>query len=182
MDRTDQDLIDETLAGTLGSYDVLMKRYEQLVYKVAYGFGKERESALDITQNSFVKAYHGLGTFRRNSNFKTWLARIAYHEGVNWTRKNRRHLRGRQPLEDEIGLAAAGADPEDDALRQERKAQILEGLQHLSERHRLALTLRYFQGMPVREVAEILQCSEGTAKNILFRGVRRLKQAVAPTA
>ena len=182
MARTDQELIDEVLGGALEAYDALMKRYERLVFKVAYGFGKDQESALDITQNVFIRAYNGLGSFRRDSNFKTWVARIAYNEGINWLRQNRRHVQGRQPLEAGGPLATSGADQEAELLRRERKGEILRGMQQLNEKYRLAVTLRYFQGMPIREVAEVLECSEGTAKSILFRSVRQLREAIAPSA
>ena len=182
MERADQVLVDETLSGNVDAYDLLMRRYERLVYKVAYGFEKRREAALDITQNTFLKAYNGLPGYRRDSNFKAWLMRIAYNEGINWGRRQRRHQEGHQPLENSPPVAAADESPHRRLLRKERKALILEGLEGLNQKYRMAVTLHYFQGMPIREVAEVLQCSEGTAKSILFRSVRRLRDSLAPTA
>ena len=178
LEQSDQDLIDATLAGDPGAYDILMKRYERLVFKVAYGFGRNREAALDITQNALLKAYNGLGTFRRGSQFKTWLDRIAYNEGINWRRSQRRHEEGREAIESEDRFSVGGGQ-ESELIRQERQDRIRKELRHLKSNHRLAVTLRYFEGMSVREVAKVLRCSEGTVKSILFRSVRHLRDALA---
>ena len=178
MTPTDETLITETLGGRLEAYDQLMQRYERLIYKVAYGYTRSRESALDLTQTVFLKVYRKLGSFRGRGHFKTWLVRIACNEGVSWVRANRRHVEGRESLAD-IDIPARGCDQEEEAVRRERIEQMLSGLDKLGHRSRTALVLRYFHEHSVREVACVLKCSEGTAKNLLFRGVRRLRQQVA---
>jgi RNA polymerase sigma-70 factor (ECF subfamily) len=176
LERTDQELIDDTLAGKLEAYDALMKRYQGLAYKLASGLGRDREATLDITQNAFLKAYNGLRSFRRNSNFKTWLARIVHNEGINWIRRERVRGRGREPMPESV--ASPGKGQESEFLTSERKEQLIGALQGLKENHRMAVMLRYFEGMQIREVAEVLGCSEGTVKSILFRSVRRLKDSL----
>jgi RNA polymerase sigma-70 factor (ECF subfamily) len=176
---TDQELIEQTLEGRLEAYDQLMSRYQALIYKTAYGFGKSRENALDLSQSIFLKAYRKLGAFGGRSQFKTWLLRLAYNEGVNWLRANRRHREGHELLESaHLSLDKVSTAPEQEKnhLRTERQRLLLRGLERLNKRYRKALVLRYFHGLSVREVAGVLECTEGTAKNVLFRGVRSLRK------
>lgn len=98
--QSDSELINKTLSNDLFAFDQLMKRYERLVYKVCYGFGKSKENALDITQNVFLKVYQKLSSFKGNSTFKSWLIKISYNEGVNWVRKNQK-FRKNDPMENE---------------------------------------------------------------------------------
>jgi RNA polymerase sigma-70 factor (ECF subfamily) len=179
LDEPDEVLIQETLSGNMSSFDQLMGRYERLVFKIAYSFGASRENALDITQTVFLKAFGHLSTFRTESSFKTWLLRIAYNEGINWTRSPR----NRQDLHDDLDSAAGALSTdggqESGMLLTERRRMLRRSLQSLNVRYRTALLLRYVHDMPIREIAGVLQCSEPMTKNILFRGVRNLKRALA---
>ena len=133
----------------------------------------------DFVPSMDGKAYAKLASFRGRSSFKTWLTRLAYNEGVSWLRANRRHAEGRRPLDDALPLAETGEGQEAKLLESEKRKTLLRGLEQLSGRYRTALVLRYFHGLPVREIAAVLGCSEGTAKNALFRGVRRLRSRLA---
>ena len=179
MDLPDETLIQSTLDGDLGSFDALMCRYERLVFKIAYSFGGGRETALDLTQTVFLKAFDNLNTFRLGSSFKSWLLKIAYNEGINWTRlpQNRRYLHS------DIGnvseVLALESTQESSLLLNEQRMIIRRGLESLNVRYRTAMLLRYAHNMPIRDIAGVLQCSENMTKNILFRGIRSLKKALA---
>lgn len=175
----DRPLVDAILAGDVGAFDELMQRYERLIYRVAFSFVREREAALDVTQNVFLKVFRNLGSFRREARFKTWILRIAYNESINWMRSQRRHLEGRQELEPIDIPATDDPGQERVLLDKERWRRLLGRIDRLNPRYRLALFLRYFQGLSVREVAEVLDCTEGVAKNVLFRSVRRLRHELA---
>lgn len=159
------------------AFEELMRRYERLVFKVAVSFTRERQGALDIVQNVFLKAFRGLDRLQVDSNFRAWLMRIATNESINWTRRHGRH-QGHAPVEAIAEAIAGGDDPAEDLRRQEEQARLLEGLEGLMPRYRQALSLRYFQGMRLREIAELLDCSENVVKQLLFRGVRALRAAV----
>jgi RNA polymerase sigma-70 factor (ECF subfamily) len=181
LEPPDEVLIRETLAGNPGSFDELMRRYDHLVFKVAYSFCGGRENALDITQTVFLKAFDRLSTFRTESSFKTWLLRIAYNEGINWTRspRNRRELhKSIQPIAENFSLEAG---QESHLLRREQRLMIRRGLDSMNDRYRTAILLRYVHDMPIREIAGVLQCSETMTKNILFRGIRTLRRTLAQT-
>lgn len=175
MDQTDDALVGEALAGRLEAFDDLMKRYERMVFKVAWGFGRSRPNALDITQQVFLNAWRSLRTFRRDANFRTWLMRIAYNEGVNWLRQNGKAIAGHDPIEGDLPLPGT---QEQQLLAREREVLVQREIEKLNDRYRLAITLRYQQGLPIEEIAAVLQCSEGTTKSMLFRGVRQLRQAL----
>ncbi|MEM7350608.1 MAG: sigma-70 family RNA polymerase sigma factor [Acidobacteriota bacterium] len=179
--RLDQRLVERARAGEPEAFEELMRRYERLVYKVAVSFGGDRESGLDLTQNIFLKAFRGLDRLGPESHFKAWLMRIAFNEGVNWQRRHDRH-RGQQPMDAELDLPSPRPGPEADFDRGDQQRQLLRGLERLRPRYRMAISLRYFQGLRVREIAEVLDCSESMAKQLLFKGVRSLRAAVAEAA
>ncbi len=178
MDAIDELLIAKTRQGSTECFDVLMQRYERDVYRVAAGFGTTRDNALDICQNVFLKVYRALPSFAGRSSFKTWLLRIAYNEGVNWVRSRQRSRASQQVGLETVSLPAPG-DQEERLIGEEQRQQLARSLQALNQRSRLAVTLRYFQELPIGEIANILDCSEGVVRNMLFRSVRKLQQAVA---
>lgn len=170
---TDAELIEAALAGREEAFDSLMQRYQRFVYKLTYGFARSPENALDLSQAVFLKVYRKLALYRADSSFRTWLAKVVYNEGLNWKRANRRHLEGHEELGETMRSAEPGPDAE--LLRAERMRLVLAGMGRLNRRYRAAVELRYFHGMAVAEIADVLGCSEGVAKNALFRGVRSLK-------
>ena len=178
MDQSDEILIQETLDGSLSAFDKLMVRYQQLVFKVAYSFGGNRDNALDISQTVFFKVWEKLHTFRSESSFKSWLLRIAYNEGINWTQspRNRRDLH--EQLDDSADYHASEAAQESKLLQIEQRRILDRGLSSLNNRYRTAILLRYSHEMSIREIAGVLQCSETMTKNILFRSIRNLKKAL----
>lgn len=174
--RSDAELIDATLAGKSAAFDELMKRYERIVFKVAYSFCYLREDALDISQSAFLNAYRSLGSFRRDADFKTWVLRITYNEGIDFVR--RRKKRAEETLDVETVHPAVDAAQERELMERDRTIRLQRGLEKMNTRHRTALVLRYLQGIPIAEIAGVMRCSEGMVKNILFRGVRTLRKAV----
>lgn len=174
MEISDQELIQQTVNGSLESFDQLMERYQGLVYKVAYGFGKNKQNSLDITQNVFLKAYENLSSFKAKGSFKAWIAKIAYHEGINWTKKNSPYEKS-EIFEETHVNQYDGLSQEDELLARENKAQLLQSLFSLNTKYRLAVVLRYFNEMPIKEISKVLKCSEGVVKNMLFRSLQRLK-------
>jgi RNA polymerase sigma-70 factor, ECF subfamily len=175
---SDQELVERTLGGELEAFDELMKRYERLVYKVAYGFVGDAESALDVSQTVFLKAYKALGGFRKEANVKTWLMRITYNESINWVRRPEAQRRAHDSLDDAAGELTIDASQEDDLVRRESRKRISDAMARLNERYRLAVVLRYFQGLGIAEISEVLGCSEGVTKNILFRSVKAMRESM----
>ncbi|MBN2169707.1 MAG: sigma-70 family RNA polymerase sigma factor [Candidatus Krumholzibacteriota bacterium] len=176
---TDDALVAEVLAGSEAAFELLMQRHERLVYRVSYGFVRDRDDALDVTQEVFVRAYEKLATYRGDGEFRAWLLSLTRRANLNWLRRRRRD-RGREPL-------AAAADPtvaarqEADLAHREEVSLVLDELSRLNPRQCLAVSLRYLERMPVRQIAAALECSEGVAKNILFRSLQKLRERLGAT-
>ncbi len=180
--RTDKELIDATLKGELEAFDELMRRYERLVYKVAISFVRDSESGFDVTQTVFLKAFRALEGFRSEANVKTWLLRITYNESVNWLRGGGARSERQEPIEDAAEELSVDPRQERDLIARENEARIEKAMSRLNDRYRLAVALRYFQGLGIAEISQVLGCSEGVTRNILFRSVRSLRESLAESA
>ncbi|MBN2431340.1 MAG: RNA polymerase sigma factor [Acidobacteria bacterium] len=178
MEFSDENLIRESLAGSTVAFDELMCRYQRLVFKIAFTYTRNRDVALDLTQDVFVKVHRKLATFRTGRPFHVWLARVAANEALNWLRRHRDHLTV-DVLPAEC-TPAANAEQERRLLERERQRELFRRLGKLSRRQRLAVTLRYFEEMPIGELAMVLRCSEGTARNLLFRSLQKMRELKSP--
>ena len=178
MEQGDHVLIEGVRAGSVGAFEEIMKRYERLVYVTCFAYAGNRDDTLDISQQVFVKVYEKAGTFRGSGSFKAWLLRIAHNESLNWVRSHQ-HCSHQDQLT-QANSPGVAACQEADVISQERLRYLHEALLHLNPRQRQAVVLRYFEGAPTSEIASILDCSEGTAKNILFRSIRKLRHHLEP--
>ena len=166
----ESELIQEVQNGSLEAFDQLMQNYQPLVYRMAYSFAKNTDSAMDISQNVFLKVYQNIDRFRGDSQLKTWISRIAFNESQNWIKKHKRHL----PI-DEIESPSDPPQQEGELMTKENRIQLLRCLYDLNTKHRIAVVLRYFENYSIREIAATLNCSEGVVKNMLFRSLQKLK-------
>lgn len=178
VERDDEALLAEVRAGSTRAFDEIMKRYQRLVFAACFPFATDPEDALDLTQDVFVKAYERLDSFRGDGAFKAWLLRIVHNEGLNRVR-----ARARQGDHDELTPAnepAVAASQDGDLIQAEQRNVLGRALLLLNPRQRQAVTLRYFEKMPISEIASALDCTDGTAKNILFRSLQKLRAHLAP--
>jgi RNA polymerase sigma-70 factor (ECF subfamily) len=134
--------------------------------------------ALDFTLDIFLMAYRKLEPFDGSGTLKPGHARIAIHAGNTPANSASRRLARPAAWH---GVREDHTPPSQDLeiLAGERRRQVATALDRLAPRHRLAIELRYLQEMPIRDVAAALECSEGVARNILFRGLRKLRQQLA---
>jgi RNA polymerase sigma-70 factor (ECF subfamily) len=170
---SDDDLVDEIHSGSTLAFGVLMKRYEKLVYRVAHSHAKKPHCAMDITQNVFLKAYRNLNTYSGPGVFKAWLMRIAYNECISWFRQQKN-----ERMTDEltaVNTPILRAVQVDEIARREYQDIIISELKKLSSKQRLAVSLRYFEGFSLREIATVLNSTEGAVKSILFRSLEKLR-------
>jgi RNA polymerase sigma-70 factor (ECF subfamily) len=178
----ERDLLRRAKTGDLTAYDELVRRYQERVYATIYHMTANHEDANDLAQESFIKAYQALRTFKGDSSFFTWLYRIAVNKTINFLkqRKNRNHL----SLND-LDLNAEH-DPDVMALISEktprrdlRLAELQEKLNtamlKLSETHRLVVTLHDVQGLSHEEIGRIMNCNVGTVRSRLFYARQQLQ-------
>ena len=175
MAQTDFDIIDRCLAGDEAAFDHLVRKYQRDVYQLAYRITRNGEDAKDLAQDAFVQAYRSLRSFQRKSSFYTWLYRISVNLCLN-------HLKGTarmDPAEVDDRVRDTREDALDVLARGERDRAVAEAIATLPPQQRATLTLRVHQGLSHKEIAEILECSEGTAKANYFHAVRGLQARLA---
>ncbi len=178
MEFNDRELANEIRSGSNVAFEQLMRRYSRLAYKIAYGFLGDVDHAMDVTQTTFLKVYERLGSWRGEGDLKSWIARIAANESLNLVRAQKR--RPTTPLEDDLFLQSDPTQEQNIGLRDSREA-LHRSLESLSPRQRLAVILRYFRGMTPSQISAVLECSEGTTRNILFRSLRKLRSELIAT-
>lgn len=174
MHKDDSTLVKEVCQGSRVAFEQLMERHQNEVYRLANSYTRDIEQALDIAQNVFIKAYENLHKFRGDSQFKTWLLRITYNESQNWLKKNR-HFQSEEDVESLANRNQAPLNQEDELMAKENRALLLHSMYELNTRYRLAVVLRYFENYTIKEIAEVLRCSEGMVKNMLFRSLQKMK-------
>lgn len=172
--NTDQYYIDRVRDGDREAYGVLVDRYQDLVYTLAYRVLKVREEAQEVAQDSFLKAFDSLDSFRGESKFATWIYRITYRKAIDRLRKLKRH----QTLELIEEITENRVEDIENALhfmmQQERKSAIRESIAKLPPLDATLVTLYYFQDLSVREIAGITELSEDNVKVKLFRIRKKL--------
>ncbi len=177
MQIDDDVLVGEILAGSQLAFGVLVNRYERLIYQISYRHAQCAESAMDLCQNVFLKIHQRLDSYQGSGTFKGWMLRLAHNECLDWLRRQR-HEQHSVDL-DELDLPSGAAAPEAAANHADQQRVLQAELGKLSEKHRLAVNLRYFEQYSLNEIAEVLECSEGTVKSILFRALSKLRGRAA---
>jgi RNA polymerase sigma-70 factor, ECF subfamily len=190
LQRTeDDDLIREAQRGDRAAFDSLVRRYDQSVLRLALHMLGNEQDAQDVHQEAFLKAYRHLGNFRFECSFYTWLYRIVTNLCLDQLR--RRKSRREDPATvidsrgDEMDLMAnisdtrSMANPARELDRKRMGESINEALSKLTPRERTVFELKHYQGLKLRTIGEMLNTTEETAKNTLFRATRKLRANLA---
>jgi RNA polymerase sigma factor (sigma-70 family) len=179
-------LVDRARHGDLKAYDELVTRYQERIYATIYHMTSNHEDANDLAQESFVKAFQALKSFKGGSSFYTWLYRIAVNKTINFLkqRKNRQHMSLNDldfNAEHNPDLVALISDktPRRDAGLTELQEKLNAALLKLSESHRLAVVLHDVQGLSHEEIAKIMHCNIGTVRSRLFYARQQLQALLA---
>jgi len=169
----ERELVNKAIDGNEQAIEVLVRRYERMVYAFAYRMVGDMEEAKDITQDIFIRAMRGLKGFRRESSFRTWLYRIAVNVCLN-------HKRAQRAVEIEIDerVRLNHKDSLTTMIEEERKRSIRDALDSLPPQQRLAITLRAYEGLSLKETAKVMGCSEGAVKTHYHLGIKRLKETL----
>ncbi|MGQ0721516.1 MAG: RNA polymerase sigma factor [Candidatus Eiseniibacteriota bacterium] len=169
---SDEDVVDRVRAGETELFEILMRRYNQRLYRVARGFVKDDDEAEDITQEAYVKAFRALDRFRGEARFSTWLTKIAAHEAMVRARR----MRLVSP-EDELADAPSSApDPERQAENHELLFLLREAVDALPDALRPVFVLREVEGLSSEEAAAALGMSAGNVRVRLHRAKVHLRE------
>jgi RNA polymerase sigma-70 factor (ECF subfamily) len=183
--ESDQQLVERVQAGDKRAFDLLVLKYQHKIISLVGRYVKDHHEAMDVSQEAFIKAYRALANFRGDSQFYTWLYRIAIN-----TAKNYLVARSRRPPDVDVEVNDYGdygsvdvmADietPENLMARDQLQDKVFATLEKLPNDLRTALTLREFEGMSYDQIAEVMSCPVGTVRSRIFRARDAIDKEVA---
>ncbi len=186
--RDDEELlIARSQRGDVNAFNQLVLHYQQTLYSVVFRMLGNPDATADVTQDAFIAAFKGIGSYRGGSSFRSWLLRIGSNMACDyWRRTQRRPAESLESLteDDEAhapsllnALATTGLEgnPEDTLLNQELQALIQRGLEELPLEQRVAVVLCDIEGLSYEEVATATEASLGTVRSRISRGRARLR-------
>jgi len=182
---SDQQLVERVQAGDKRAFDLLVLKYQHKIISLVGRYVKDHHEAMDVSQEAFIKAYRALANFRGDSQFYTWLYRIAIN-----TAKNYLVARNRRPPDVDVeaneygdyGSADIMADvdtPENLMARDQLQDKVFATLEKLPDDLRTALSLREFEGMSYEQIAKVMDCPVGTVRSRIFRARDAIDKEVA---
>jgi RNA polymerase sigma-70 factor (ECF subfamily) len=180
-------LVSKAQRGDTAAFEELVCRYDRKVLSIARSFTRDPDEANDIYQEVFLRVYRALGKFEFESEFSTWLHRIAMNVCLDHKRAAGRATR--ESIEDiperELRESPANpnsgsraASPESLAHDGEIRRHVEAALETLSPQERLVFTLKHFEDLKLREIAVMMECTEGTVKRYLFTAVAKMRRGL----
>ena len=173
-------LITECIAGNADAIEMFVRQNEADVFRLALSIVGDQAEASEITQETFLSALHSFRSYQEKNSLKAWLYTIALNHSRNHLRKQklRERLRAAVTMIFQLEQQPNHASPEEAIVQNEKEAALWSELNKLDERHRTVIVLRYFHGMSVAEISEILAINEGTIHSRLHTARERLKGAL----
>jgi RNA polymerase sigma-70 factor (ECF subfamily) len=160
----------------------LVERHYRRLYRIALGYLRQREDALDVVQEAFVKVFQAAARWDGSADAGPWLSRITVNLSIDRWRRNKRRGQTFSPLVEgdhlEV-LADAGPAPDRGVLRREAGDRVAQALGALPERQRAVVVLRHYQELSLEEIASTLGMSLGTVKSSLHRALHRMRATLA---
>ncbi|HOV58401.1 MAG TPA: RNA polymerase sigma factor RpoE [Rhodanobacteraceae bacterium] len=183
---SDQWLVERVQRGEKGAFDLLVRKYQHKVIGVISRYVQDWSECQDVAQEAFLRAYRAIGAFRGDSQFYTWVYKIAINTAKNWLVSQ-----GRRPPTDDVAIEDAvqldggirlreSATPERELLRQEIEQTVFATVEQLPEELRTAITLREVDGLSYEEIAEAMQCPIGTVRSRIFRAREAIDGKLRP--
>jgi RNA polymerase sigma-70 factor (ECF subfamily) len=183
---SDLTLVRRSQQEDMNAYDELVRRYQERLYATVYHMTSNHEDASDLVQETFIKAFRALKSFKGDSSFYTWIYRIAVNKTINFLkqRKNRLHMSLNDVdfnAENDPDLVALVSDktPRRDLNLSELQDKLNVAMLKLSEHHRMVVTLHDIQGLSHEEIGAIMDCNVGTVRSRLFYARQQLQGYLA---
>ena len=171
----DRELIERFHGGDEKAFTLLVDHYKKKVYFTAYRFVGNHDEADDLSQETFMRVYGSLRRFRGDSSFYTWMYRIVVNLCINHLKMKSRATR--VPLEDVAHhVSDPRSDPERDLKNRKIRDRLNEAIARLPEKQRLVFMLHQFDGLQHKEIARMLNKSEGGIKANYFHAIRKLRR------
>ena len=185
VEPADRELMARLAAGEREALAPLMERHYRRVYRVALSYLRQREDALDVVQETFVKAFQNAARWDGSAEAGPWLGRIAVNLSIDRWRRNKRRLQTFAPMpeDDHAEVLAAAGDGADRSLQgREAQERVRAALAVLPERQRAIVVLRHYQELSLEEIASALGMSLGTVKSSLHRALHRMRAGLQAEA
>ena len=173
---TDEELMLQVAVDRLDAYEILVKRHQNRIYRMACHMLNSQEDAWDVSQEIFLKVYNARKSYVQNAKFTTWLYRIANNAVIDKIRQNKR-LSKVVAVEDlMVEPSSKGHSPQALMALSDHQDQLAEALMKLSERQRSMVLMKYYEGFSIKEIADLFDCASGTVKATLFQSLKNLRQ------
>ncbi len=185
MEKEEELQIRKAQRGNLTAFEQLVQLYDAKIMQLIFNMINDAEDTKDLYQEVFIKAFQSIKTFRFESEFYTWLFRIAVNACINFRKRKASHQL--EPIENyldennatwKIYITAKDGNPEQQLIHKELNRQIQQSIDQLSTKQRSVFVLKHYYGYRLREIAEMMHCSEGTVKNYMFRAVQKLRKSL----
>lgn len=177
---TDQDLVASAVTGIEGSFEELVRRYQRPISAYVYRMVGNYESALDLTQEIFIKVYSSLNRYRSEFKFSTWIYKIAHNAAVDHLRRTTTREQslvvGTEGDQFDLPIESGRLSPEQESERRERRVEIETVVRALPANYRELIILRHSQDLSYEEIVEVTGLPLGTVKNRLFRAREMMRQ------
>ena len=189
MQLTDTDLIIQAQKGDQNAFEELVYRYDRNVLSIALKYAVDADDAKDLYQEVFIRVYRGLKNFRFQSEFSTWLFRITTNVCLTYKSRGKHHLKVSidndfESEENEFSakeeIVYEGSSPEEIYSGADLEELVNSAVESLSPKQRMTFILKHYEGYKIREIAEIMNCKEGTIKKYLFDAIRNLRKKLSP--
>ena len=180
------ELVGRAQAGDDKAFEELVKIHDRRVFNLAFSMLGNLADAQDVYQDTFLRAWRGIGSFRFQSSFSTWLLRIAVNQSLTF--RKRRKLRSFLSLHDSATDSSpalyieivGGSNAEKSLYSKEALQQINAAMERLTAKERAVFSLKHFQDIKIGEISSMLGYAEGTVKNLLFRASRKMQKSLKP--
>jgi len=183
----DRILVEQARKGNRAAFQALVERYKKRIYAVALDMTGDHHDAEDISQDVFLKAFRSLPGFRGRASVSTWLHRMTVNTCIDRSRKKAWKVTKPKGARIDDNIYPPNAQGQNSLSHPEKELEqallqqlIRQALDSLTKRERAVFVLRHYHALPLKEIAECLQVSEGTVKSTLFRALKRLQEKLAP--
>jgi len=172
MSKNDQYYISKILDGDENKYSTLINKYKDLIFTLCYRITKDKENAEEAAQDTFIKAYKSLASFKGDSKFSSWLYRIAYNTSLDMVKKNKRQILQNNNIE--INDIEDMDSTVDILEKTEFTEQIKNSIKKLNNEEAFILTLYYYEELSIKEIAEITNLKANNIKVKIHRSRQKL--------
>ncbi|HLG33148.1 MAG TPA: sigma-70 family RNA polymerase sigma factor [Ignavibacteriaceae bacterium] len=189
MELDDTNLILQAQKGNESAFEELVYCYDRSVLSIALKYTRDEDDAKDLYQEVFIRVYRGLKNFRFESEFSTWIYRITTNVCLSYKSKSKENLRvsidndydeEEKEFSSTQELIYDGSSPEEITSEADIKDIVDEAVESLSPKQKMTFILKHYEGYKIREIAEMLNCKEGTVKKYLFDAIKNLRKKLSP--